>query len=157
MALNKANLKTALQNLFTSPPSTVAACAAAWAAAYASYAAGGTSCQGVTGTLTGREAALTTALTAAFANTNPANTTAAMDAAFVAFWTGVVFSGVTAGAAVAVPGTLGPALGTMWAANVAGGLSAADCAQAHADVFDVWSKTVVVTHAPPSPCAAPLV
>jgi hypothetical protein len=156
MALNKTNLKNSLQALFLSPPATRSACAAAWAAAYASYAAGGVSCQGVNGTLTGREAALSSALDAALANTNPGTTASAMDAAFVAFWTGVLFAGITAGTAAVAPGTLTAALPTMWAANVAGAFTAAQAAQAHADTLDTFTRTVVVTHAPPSACGSTL-
>lgn len=168
MALNKANLKGDLQALFANPPvvlsggaidaaATRTACADAWAAAYASYAAGGRSCQSVGPTLTGRQAALSTALAVAFgASTNPATTAASFDAALVTFWTAVGFAGATTGLSAVSPGTLTASLPAMWANNVATSASYSAAAQAHADVFDIFTKTVIVTHAPPSVCAAPL-
>ncbi len=159
MALNKTNLKSDLQSLFSSPPSTISACADAWAAAYASYAAGALSCQGSSPVLTGRESALSSALQSVFASsTNPATTAAAFDAALTAFWTAVAFPpGVTPGvAAPPAPGLLTSGLPTMWASNVASAASYSDAAQAHADLFDIVTKTVVVTHAAPSVCAAPI-
>jgi hypothetical protein len=164
MALDKASLKTALESLFTSPPATAADCADAWAAAYRAYAAGAKSC-GAPGapagaSLDAAKAVLTAALLAAFSGSDPASTAAAFATALTAFWLTppVAFAGATPGAVIAVAGSaaLPSALTAMWASNVASAASAADAAQAHADLFDAFTKTVTVAHAPPSACAAPV-
>ncbi len=171
MALNKAGLKTDLQTLFTSPPfdpdhpeNLAHDCAAAWASAYAAYAAGARSCQSVgPASLSTAQSVLASALEATFStSTTPATTAAQMAAAFTAFWLTppVAFvGGTTPGVVTGVAGTaaLQSGLPTMWAANVAGNLSASDAAQAHADILDIFTKTVLVAHSPPSACAAPVV
>jgi hypothetical protein len=157
LALSKPSLKSDLQSLFQSPPAAVSDIADAWAAAYGSYAAGARSCQAGSPILSGRQGLLSSALAAVFtSSTNPATTAASFDAAFVAFWAGVVFSGTTPGVAVAVPGVLSASLPVMWASNVASSASYSDAAQAHADTFDIFTKTVIVTHAPPSACSGPI-
>lgn len=176
MALDKASLKADLETLFSSPPvvfsspgvvdvpATRAACADAWAAAYRAYAGGARSC-GTPGapagpSLAAAELVLSGALLAAFSGSDPASTAAAFATALTAFWLTppVAFAGVTPGLVTVVGGTvaLPAALAAMWATNVAGSASASDAAQGHADTFDVFTKTVVVTHAPPSACALPI-
>lgn len=158
MALVKANLKSALESLFQNPPASVADCAAAWASAYASYAAGAISCQGSSPVLTGREAALSAALESAFNTEDPATCAAAFDTALGAFWTGVAFPGGTTGvAAPPTPGLLTSGLPTMWANNVATSASYSAAAQAHADIFDSTTRTVIVTHPAPGPCASVII
>jgi hypothetical protein len=83
--LDKDALKTALQTIASSPPATVPLCAAAWADAIGTYAAGLTP---PSSTVAAAKAALQTALQTAFGTAAAAE---AMETAFTAF-------GVTLGA-----------------------------------------------------------
>lgn len=160
MALNKASLKTAIESVFTSPPSTRQGCADALASAYRSYAAGATSCLGGapnSGSLGTAETTLATALGSAFAGTDPATVATAVSAALTAFWLTppIAFSGTPPGVVTAVGGTaaLTSGLPTMWAAQVAGSASASAAAQAHADLVDTFTKTVLVLHSGGGGCS----
>lgn len=159
--LNKTALASDLTTLFTSPPATRADCASAWTDVYAAYAATAVSCSGGSpATLVAAKVTLQAALLAAFSGTNAATTSNAMATAFSAFWLlpPVVFTGPTPGAVIAVAGTalFQSGLLALWATNVADAASAVDAASGHADLFDILTKTVVVAHAPPSVCSAPL-
>jgi hypothetical protein len=84
-----------------------------------------------------------------------------MAAAFTSFWLTppVAFVGVTPGIVTAVAGTavLQAGLLASWAANTADEASAELAAEQMAGLLDAFTHTVVVTHAPPTVCAAPLV
>lgn len=169
MPLNPTSLQRSLEAVFTAPAPDFAVPAARMAAAYASYAAGATSCAGGSpnpATLQGHQALLRAGWTAAYAAAGfvPAAAAQQIAAACTAFWLAPpvdFLGGPTPGAVtVAIPGTLAAALLAVMlkgAAQAATGspvpaAAAADWARA----LDLWTRTVVVAHLPPSACVAPV-
>lgn len=163
MALVKASLKSALESIFTSFPATRSAAASQWASAYGSYAGAAQSCSGTAnpGAISAAQSLLSSSLDSAFSSGNAASTAAAIATALTAFWFAppVVFIGPTPGLVTLVAGTaaLQSGLISLWSSNVSGGASASSAAQGHADLFDIFTKSVLVVHVPPAPCSAPLV
>lgn len=164
MALNKTQLRTDLEALFTAPTESYADAAEAWADAYAVYAANAKSCStpGAPASLAAAKATLKAVLTTSFSTRTVASDTAGdMAAAFTAFWLvpPVPFSGTTPGVVTAVAGTaaLQAALISTWAANLASQVSAAAAAESMAELLDIFTKTVLVTHVAPSACATTIV
>lgn len=170
MATNVSGLESALLPIFRDPPFSPDPFV--WgrriADAYADYAAGAVSCSGGSPTtLAAARPLLELSLGAAFAVPPPASppqTAQSLAAAFTAFWLlpPVVFSGPTPGAVSAVAGTaiLQAALLQIWAAiplirPPSGDPAAASAAQ-HAAALDLFTKTIVVVHVPPSACAGPI-
>lgn len=158
MALNSASLKSALQSIYTSFPATRQNAADQWASAYSSYASGAQSCSGTPVSLAAAEALLSSSLNSAFGSGTAVATAVAMSTALTTFWLAppIVFAGPTPGAVSLVGGTavLQAGLLSLWSNNVANGVSASQAAQDHADLFDIFTKTVLVVHVPPAPCSA---
>lgn len=158
MALNITTLRDAFESqVFGAPVITFAEAGAAWAAAYAPYAAAANSCNGsvpIPATVDAAESVLASALTAAFAGgmNNPAALASNMATAFSAFWVAIGWA-PTPGTAVANAVALQSAILGQWVA-VPVIYDPAIAAQAHAVVFDTWTRTVAVTH--PSICAGPI-
>jgi hypothetical protein len=162
MALSLSTLQTEFRTrVFEGNHETFPAAGAAWAKAYRNYAKDALSCLGVSPaapSLDAAEAVLGAALAGVFASsTDPVNTATNMDPPFVAFWLATLFPGQTA-PPVAPPGIIGPALTALWvpvpAPPAPQNTDPAVAAQVHAAVFDTWTRTVVVSHAPT--CAGPI-
>jgi hypothetical protein len=136
MALNAAGLESDLTALFADPPSTTAACAAAWAAAVSAYASG---IVPASTTVTAAQAPLAASLTSAFGGADPATVSTAMEAAFLTFATSV--GGGMAGFAGTPPVT--PVGVAALAANQQATHAAA--ADAWASAIDTWMKTGIAT------------
>lgn len=169
MALNVAGLEAALLPIFKNPPFSPNPFDGGRriADAYADYAAGAVSCSGGSPTtLAAARPLLELSLGAAFAvyPTTPPQTAQALAAAFTAFWLlpPVVFSGPTPGAVSIAAGTaiLQAAFLQIWATipfiRPPSGDPAAVSAAQHAAALDLFTKTVVVLHVPPSACAGPI-
>jgi hypothetical protein len=159
--LNKVNLTQALQDLFEGKPlsggkpahpQTATAAGDRWATAYADYATGATAgpTAPTAGLIPAAKIPLASALATAFqagADTNvPA--IAAMDTAFVAFWTGMTFVGPGVTGVVSLvppPPSLTGALSAAFQAGVAHPApSAAAQASKIADAFNTWTTSVMV-------------
>lgn len=164
MALNSGQLASDIQAVFESYPATAAIAGDGVAEAYRSYASGARSCGSPgtpnPGSLAAAKALLATALTSAFSAGNSITCAATIASALTAFWMSppIPFVGVTPGVVILAPGgpALQAALPGMWASNVSSGASASDAASAHANLFDIFTKSVVVAHAPPSVCSLPI-
>jgi len=130
------------------------------AAAYARYAANALSpAGGSPTTIAAAQAVLEAALNPICLQHDP-SAVQAMAAAYTAFWftPPVVFSGATPGVVTAVAG--GPALAAgllaIGAANALSGASEDQATKAIADVFDLFTRTVVVTHTGPPLVVGPI-
>ncbi len=138
----------------SSPPADAAACAEGWAEAYKLYAVDGQSCAGgnpVGGSLTAAKATLKATLTpilnVILHPNDPSTVASGLAAAFTAFWLTppVVFT--SAGTVTTVSGTaaLQTALNAFWTAG--GAYPSADvAAAAHANILNIFTHTVFVTH-----------
>lgn len=165
VALDSSALADALADALAAPAPDFLTSAKNWATAYAGYAAEAQSCQVVPPLPAAIEAAqetLQAALAAAFAGgVDPASTATGLATAFSFFWLlpPVAFQGVTPGVVTAVGGAtaLSTALVASWTENTLARASASDAASTMAAVLDAFTRTVVVTHAPPTACASPLV
>ena len=165
MALDSSALADALSGVFAAPAPDFLTSAKNWANAYAGYAAEAQSCQAVLPVPVAVKAATATlqsALAGAFAGgVDPVSTASAMASAFTAFWflPPMAFQGVTPGVVTVVSGTgiLATGLVASWAQSTATQASADAAASTMATLLDAFTRTVVVTHAPPSVCASPLV
>lgn len=165
MALNSSALADSLADVFAAPAADFLAAAKGWAGAYAEYAADAQSCQAVPplpASIEAAQATLQGGLAEAFAaGVDPGSTATGMATALTAFWLlpPVAFTGVTPGIVTAVAGTslLVTAFVATWAKNTASKASARDAAASMATVLDAFTRTVVVTHAPPTVCASPIV
>lgn len=165
MALDSSSLADALKKVFEAPAADFVSAAKNWADAYAEYATSAQSCQlvpPVQASIDAAHAVLQATLATAFAaGVDPVSTSSAMSSAFTSFWftPPVAFEGVTPGVVTAVAGTavLEAGLLASWAANTADQADAGLAAEEMATLLDAFTHTVVVTHAPPSACATPLV
>jgi hypothetical protein len=163
VAFDKAPLKTGIEASLETR-GTAAQGAQAWADAYGTYAAGGMSCQAVSAqpaAITAAKAALVSALTSSFGSGSASGAAGGMSSAFEAFWLAMVpgsFVGATPGGVTGVGGTsaLSSALSSAFNQNKDESSSTSVAAQRFADALDIFSKTVIVTHAAPSACAAAL-
>lgn len=140
MPLNPVQLESDLLNLCSAPPPTAAECAQAWGAAMTTYATG---IVPPSTTVASAEAALVSALTAAFATPSAA---AAMEVAFLA-WATTVAGGMAptyAGVPPAAPMGIATAMATAAETHAEG-------ASKFADLIDAWAKTGTATLvAPPN-------
>lgn len=164
MALDSSALSDSLASVFAAPAPDFPISAKNWANAYAGYATEAQSCQAVPpvpAAIQAAQATLQATLAAAFAaGIDPVSTATGMASAFTAFWLAppVLFSGVTPGVVTAVGGAavLATALVASWTENTLTKASASAAASTMATILDAFTRTVVVTHAPPSACASPL-
>lgn len=129
MTLNKAGLKTALQNL--GAQATTAGAAGAWAAAVGDYASGIVPASTTVGAAT---AALQTALAAAFAQPSAA---ADMETAFESFATSVA-GGMTGYTPTVIPASGGIGFAALFATNRS---SASGAATVVSNAIDNWLTT----------------
>lgn len=168
MPLNKSNLEKALRVAFSTPSDNFRDPANRIAKAYTDYAKTATSCAGgspIPASITAAGKILQKVLEATYMTSrDPVSTISKKAAAFAAFWLTppVAFTGATPGAVtVAVPATLQAVLLAITASNAARA-AAGSAVDAHrtaaqwAKALDLWTKTVVVVHAPPSACASPI-
>ena len=166
MALNPVTLKNELlARVLATPPATSQGCAQGWADAYRIYAGAAQSC-GVPGIPLGAaldaardllEASLVPIFTG---GTDPASTASGLAVAFQAFWLAppIPFAGVTPGVVTAVAGTAALQAGLLasWVPSPDPWPTAGQAATTIATLLNTFTHTVVVTHAPPSACALPL-
>lgn len=164
MALDVDKLKDALASLFRGEPdfpATKEAAGQRWAEIYAEYAKDAVSCQTqgpIDGVIDAAVPLLAQSLAVAFTGFGSVSCANGMAAAFTTFWSlpPIAFKGTTPGAVIAVGGAaiLAATLIANWVSNVASKISAEDAAVQHAAVFDAFTRTVVVGHAPPSACTS---
>lgn len=167
MALDKASLQSALADLFgnvSNFPKTALEAGQRWAKVYADYASKAQSCQAVPplpASISVAQATLAATLGTAFSAFDPVSTSTLFANALVAFWLAppVAFTGTTPGVVTLAPGgpVLQAALAAAWVSNIVNKVSADFAAAQHATLFDTFTRTVVVTHSPPSACALTLV
>lgn len=164
MSLDQSVLSDELNKIFSGQggyPATAQAAGQAWAAAYKEYAKTAASC-GSAGApsveVDARAAVLSSSLGSAFASGTPAAIASGWVSGLTAYWSGMVFPGATPGVAAppTIVGTLTASLPALWVASIAAKSNAADAAAQHAALFHAVTQTVIVTHAPPSACAGPL-
>ena len=131
------------------PLATALATAQAWADAYGVYASDALACLAppIPGQIDLAVIRLRGGLIPAFAAFDPATTSLAMQAAFMLFWTGFLFTG----SAVVVPGTptLAAILLAQWATNPPSVQLAVDV---HSLILHAWTTSVVVG----PPCSSPI-
>jgi len=145
MPLAKSALKSALQSLAENPPSTAAECAAQWASGMTAYAV---AIVPPSTTVAAAASALQAALASAF---SPPDASGAMETAFLTFAT-TVASGMSP-AFVGVPPVNPVGFSAQFAASKPD--TAADGADAFADLIDTWMKTGQASPAsPPGPPSA---
>jgi hypothetical protein len=155
MPLVQSVLKSALQSVFESRPSSAADAASQLAQAYATYAQAGVFGSSTIPSLASLQAGLQSQLQSGFSSQSAASVAAAFAAGLTAGWIGVPVVGGQAGATVTCPGAAA-ITAPLTAVFMSMPGSASDAADQIATILHVATQTVTAAVAPPPGTILPI-